>query len=134
MPFQLPEPQPNQGYVEVSALEAGIITMPLMIVIQGAGPTDTSVVPSLAFSLRHKQSGEHLLFDLGVRRDIEALAPRTQWLIEKHMPIQVPQTVEESLEKGGLKREDIKTVILSHLHYDQWVTALLMLGSIMYRY
>ena len=50
------------------------------------------------------------------------------------MPVQVPQTVEESLEKGGLKREGIKTVILSHLHYDQWVTALLMLGSIMYRY
>ncbi len=119
MSFQLPEPQPNQAYVEVSALEAGVITMPLMIVIQGAGPTDTSDIPSLAFSLRHKQSGEHLMFDLGVRRDTDALAPKTQWLIEKYMPVQVPQTVEESLKKGGLSPEDVKTVILSHLHYDQ---------------
>lgn len=119
MSCQLPEPQPNQAYFEVSALEAGIITMPSMFVIQGAGPMDTSVVPSLAFSLRHKPSGEHLLFDLGVRRDTETLPPKTQWLIENYMPVQVPQTVEESLRKGGLDPEEVETVILSHVHYDQ---------------
>lgn len=115
----LPEPKADQAHVEVSALEAGIIKLPLQLFVQGAKPEEISTCPSLAFSLRHKPSKTHLLFDLGLRRDVQKLSPAAQALIAKWMPVEVPQSVDESLRKGGIQPEDVETVILSHLHFDQ---------------
>lgn len=117
--FTLPEPKPDQAYIEVSALEGGVIQLPLWMFVKGASPDEISVCPSLAFSLRHKPSGAHLVFDLGLRRDTSTYAPAVQALIAKYMPCEVPQSVEESLKKGGIDPEQVETVVLSHLHYDQ---------------
>ncbi|OBZ71426.1 N-acyl homoserine lactonase AttM [Grifola frondosa] len=61
----LPNPEPNQAYIHVSALEAGMIHLPS--VSSQRGPL---------------------------------------------------QSVDESLKKGGLDPADVKTIILSHLHFD----------------
>jgi len=36
-------------------------------------------------------------------------------------PVHVPQDVGDSLRKGGVSLEDIQTIILSHIHWDQYV-------------
>ncbi|KAI8986265.1 beta-lactamase-like protein [Trametes punicea] len=114
----LPEPRPDQAYIEVSALEAGIMDLPMHFFIQGATADEVSVCPSLAFSLRHVPSGAHLVFDLGLRRDASSYPPVVQGLVEKWMPYTVPQSVDESLLKGGIDPKDVQTIVLSHLHFD----------------
>ncbi|KAH9850220.1 beta-lactamase-like protein [Lenzites betulinus] len=114
----LPEPQPNQAYVEVSALEAGTLDLPMNFFLMGAPPTEVYACPSLAFSIRHAQSGAHLVFDLGLRRNIASLPPLVQGYVAKVMPYTVPQSVDESLAKGGIDPKDVQTVVVSHVHFD----------------
>ncbi|KAI0762011.1 beta-lactamase-like protein [Trametes elegans] len=114
----LPEPQPDQAYIEVSALEAGNMQLPMHFFVKGAAATDVRSCPSLAFSLRHVPSGKHLVFDLGLRRDSASYPPIVQGIAQTWMPYSVPQTVDESLLKGGIDLKDVKTVVISHVHWD----------------
>ncbi|KAI1789711.1 Metallo-hydrolase/oxidoreductase [Ganoderma leucocontextum] len=116
--YMLPEPRLNQAYVDVSALEAGIIHLPLQLFIKGASPSDVSVCPSLAFFICHIPSGNSVVFDLGLRRDVASYPTVVQEHIAKWMPVTVPQSVDESLAKGGINPKDVQRVILSHLHFD----------------
>ncbi|EGN96612.1 hypothetical protein SERLA73DRAFT_75496 [Serpula lacrymans var. lacrymans S7.3] len=114
----LPPPVSDQAFMEVSALEAGILHMPLQFAIAGASPSDISICPSLAFFLRHSKTEAGLVFDLGIRRDVEGYPPIIQESIKKSVPVAVDQTVSESLSKGGLPAEQVETVVISHLHWD----------------
>jgi glyoxylase-like metal-dependent hydrolase (beta-lactamase superfamily II) len=115
--------------MDVSALEAGMITLPMALYIKGAPLTEVAVCPSIAFILQHSGSGERLVFDLGIPRNTELLPPTVKAVIAKYMPVQVPQDAAESLEKGGLAPVDVNTVILSHLHFDQYVACLVFFVS-----
>ncbi|PIL34914.1 hypothetical protein GSI_02701 [Ganoderma sinense ZZ0214-1] len=115
--FTLPNPDVNQPYIEVSALEAGLLQLIHTRFIAGSQPGESTMCPSLAFLLRHSTSKDLLVFDLGIRRDLESHPPAVQKVIENRI-ITTPQSVEESLRKGGLNPEDVTTVIVSHLHYD----------------
>ncbi|RDB25996.1 hypothetical protein Hypma_006559 [Hypsizygus marmoreus] len=131
----LPAPQPDQAYMSVSALEGGLMQLHLEIFVKGAQPGDVLTVPSLAFLLTHSKSSKRVVFDLGCRRDINAHPPITRGFIERFTPYTVPMDVVESLAKGGLKPEDIETVVISHLHYDHigdhtpFATANFIIGS-----
>lgn len=116
----LPPPSINQAYINVSALEAGIIYLPSHKFIMGASPADVIRCPSLAFLLRHSSSNAQVIFDLGIRKDVENYPPAVEALL-KEMPVEIPQDVSESLEKGGIRPADVETVIVSHLHFDQYV-------------
>lgn len=120
--YTLPDPQPNQPYIRVSALEAGILQLILQKFIAGAQPGESTICPSLAFSLRHSVNDEHLVFDLGIRKNMDAFPPAVQKSIAGRL-ITTPQSVDESLLKGGIDPAGVKTVIVSHLHYDQCVSA-----------
>ncbi|KAJ6498428.1 Metallo-hydrolase/oxidoreductase [Mycena vitilis] len=113
----LPEPAENQPYMQVSALQAGIIHIPVDLVIQGQKRTHRAC-PSLSFYLKHSSSERHFLFDLGLRRDWESYSPETKKHYTTLMPCEVNQSVEESCEKGGLDPAKIERVIISHLHFD----------------
>ncbi|EJF57903.1 Metallo-hydrolase/oxidoreductase [Dichomitus squalens] len=115
--FALPEPKPDQPYIQVSALEAGLLQLIHTRFIAGSKPGEFTMCPSLAFFLRHSTSKEHLVFDLGIRRDLAIHPPAVQKVIANRV-ITTPQSIEESLRKGGMDPADIKTVIVSHLHYD----------------
>lgn len=123
----LPPPSPNQPYIEVSTLLAGLLRLPLEVFV--AGSTSEEIVPNapaFGFFLRHSVTKDQIVFDLGIRRDLESYPPATQRRVGKlFSPTRVPQTVEEILSKGGVKAEDVKTVMLSHLHWDQYVVTLL---------
>lgn len=118
--LSLPTSGANQAYINVSALEAGILRIPLHLFVAGASPSEISVCPSLAFFLRHSESKSQLVFDLGVRRDLENVPPAIRAALEQ-WPVDVPQSVTESLTKGGVEAGDVEVVVLSHLHFDQYV-------------
>ncbi|KAG1741131.1 beta-lactamase-like protein [Suillus lakei] len=117
--MSLPSAAADQAYMNVSALEAGSLRVPLQIVVAGSSPTDFIRNPSLAFLLRHSKSGHHVVFNLGIRRDIVSLPPAVQRRIQ-HFDFQpeVPEDVAESLKAGGTPPERIDTVVISHLHWD----------------
>lgn len=116
--FALPDPDANQAYIEVSALEAGLLQLIHTRFIAGSQPGESTMCPSLAFLLRHSTSKELLVFDLGIRRDLTSHPPIVQEIIADRT-ITTPQSVEDSLRKGGTNPEEVRTVIVSHLHYDQ---------------
>ena len=117
----LPPPVPDQVYIDVSALEAGNINLSIDKIFADTEP-ETVSCPSLAFSLRHSKSGFQIVFDLGTRRDFEGYPPATQKRIKDlcFSPT-VKQNVAESLEKGGVAPDEVDAVIISHLHWDQYV-------------
>ncbi|KAK6983991.1 Lactamase-B domain-containing protein [Favolaschia claudopus] len=113
----LPQPRANQPYMEVSALQAGVIRLPNDLIIQGNART-YQACPSLSFYLKHSQSDRHFIFDLGLRRDWDSYPPETKKHYENLMPCEVPQSVAESCEKGGIDPANVERVIISHLHFD----------------
>ncbi|KAF7333290.1 Lactamase-B domain-containing protein [Mycena sanguinolenta] len=114
----LPAPSANQPYVHISALQAGIIHLPVDLIIQGE-PRVYRPCPSLSFYLAHSASERHnFIFDLGLRKNRDSYPPAALEHFGTLMPWEVPQSVEESCVKGGVKPEEVERVMLSHLHFD----------------
>ncbi|KAJ7453481.1 beta-lactamase-like protein [Mycena latifolia] len=115
----LPKPSENQAYMHVSAMQAGIIHIPVDLIMQGE-PRTMRACPSLSFYLKHSASDRHLIFDLGLRRDFASYSPAVQAHYRTLMPTEVPpgQSVAESCAKGGLDPAAIEMVVISHLHFD----------------
>ena len=71
--------------------------------------------PSFSFLIEH-ESGEKVLFDLGIPKDLSALGPQAAEGLKKGLKeggygIDVVQDVAEALESQGIKRGDINAVI-----------------------
>ncbi|KAF8557811.1 Metallo-hydrolase/oxidoreductase [Imleria badia] len=110
--------------MNVSALEAGHLVLPLDLVLAGAGPYEAMTCPSLSFILQHSKLGKRVVFDLGIRRDVGAYPPAVLESIKDRdddrpgMRALPGQTVDASLIKGGTSPDQIDAVIISHLHWD----------------
>jgi len=117
--MSLPAPAENQAYCTVSALEAGLVDVPLAQIVDTAREDDVARFPCLAFLLRHSTSGETLVFDLGTRKDWEeGLPPALVKAVKRWYTVEVPQDAIESLKKGGYEPSQINYVCLSHVHFD----------------
>lgn len=116
--MSLPPPRDNQAFCDVSALEAGLIGLPLEMFITTSRPGVVALAPSLSFIINHSTNGQKFIFDLGIRRDWENLPPKAVEWVENNFSINVPQTVTESLERGGTHPSEISTICLSHCHFD----------------
>ncbi|KIJ20844.1 hypothetical protein PAXINDRAFT_25650, partial [Paxillus involutus ATCC 200175] len=122
----LPTPQAGQAFTNVSALEAGNLVLPTQYLVAGDAPDEFIDCPSLAFVLTHSKTGTRVVFDLGVRRNIESLPPSLHDYIykqgegegKKGCAVYVEQTADESLIKGGVTPDQIEVIIISHLHFD----------------
>jgi len=123
--MNLPPPGPSQAaYFDVSALEAGKLTVPeALLYVNDPDPDIFHTRPSLSFLLRHHPSGKLIVFDLGVRKDFENCPPAVVELIKQGQvfTVAVDQDVKESLIKGGVDPANVGHVILSHLHWDHHV-------------
>ncbi|KAB2568544.1 Cytochrome P450 monooxygenase mpaDE [Lasiodiplodia theobromae] len=107
--------------VTLSALDAGHLTLPENLFINP--PTTTpplrTTVPSLSFLLHHAPTSTHLLFDLGLKRDVAAYTPAQQHHIAQRQPLITSPDCAASLRAGGLDpATDVDEVILSHVHWD----------------
>jgi glyoxylase-like metal-dependent hydrolase (beta-lactamase superfamily II) len=120
---QLPVSDSNQVFVEVSALNGGWVTLPEKLFVTDVDPNLTKTVPSMCFLISHPKIGgnqhERVVFDLGIKRNMDQYADGMQDHLSKRQPIiNLPDT-KASLEAGGLDcAKDIDYVILSHTHWD----------------
>ncbi|KAG6830368.1 hypothetical protein H0H87_008314 [Tephrocybe sp. NHM501043] len=116
--MSLPTAKDDQAYCDVSALEAGVIGLPLIEFIEA--PADAILLaPSLAFLIQNSQRTDNFVFDLGIRKDWNNYPPNAIALDdENNMDLKVTHDVVESLAKGGLYPKDINTICLSHCHFD----------------
>ena len=75
--------------------------------------------PAYSFLVEHPPSGRKVLWDLGVRRDWENLAPRiVKRIRDGGWQVTVEKGVAELLEEGGVNPGDVDSVIWSHWHWD----------------
>ncbi|KAH8808512.1 beta-lactamase-like protein [Xylogone sp. PMI_703] len=74
--------------------------------------------PAYSFLIEHP-SGRNLLFDLGIRKDWENLAPKLANLIKSGgWKVTIQKGVREILEENGVSAKDIEAIIWSHWHWD----------------
>ncbi|RDX48030.1 Metallo-hydrolase/oxidoreductase [Lentinus brumalis] len=116
--MSLPPPAKDQAYCDVSAFDAGSINMLLGQLVDVAMEGEMTDVPVLSFLLRHSRTGDILLFDLGVRPDVENYSAGARELTRLMDMTLQGRDIPAALEKGGVSRADVKRVVLSHIHFD----------------
>ncbi|KAG8164287.1 hypothetical protein KVR01_006205 [Diaporthe batatas] len=107
--------------VKASALNGGTFTLPLNVFISGALETDQSLVPTLSFLIVHNDDhGQrtNILFDLGLRRNVEDYIAPVRKHIQFRQPMNTLPDVRQSLVDGGVSPSDIAHIIISHVHWD----------------
>ncbi|KAF2276591.1 Metallo-hydrolase/oxidoreductase [Westerdykella ornata] len=108
--------------VSVYALSCGHFTLPEYQFVHPVSKDARKTVPSLAFLLVHTDPNTgratRILFDLGLRRDINRYVAPIQKHIETRQPLTTEPDVVASLAKGGLTPDDIDYIIYSHVHWD----------------
>lgn len=114
--------QSKSVYATVSALEGGQLTLPERLFVTDADPEKSATVPSLCFLIQHPSAtGKEttLVFDLGIKRDLEGYPEPQQIHIQNRQPTILRPDCADSLHKGGLDpAKDIDYVVLSHVHWD----------------
>lgn len=120
----LPTSSSRQIYVTVSPINGGEITLPERYFVTPHDPMRKQTVPSLSFLICHPADNQHgrkpirLLFDLGLRSQLQNYIPQQQAHLNMRMPYRLGPGVAVILQNGGLDPADIDMVILSHVHYD----------------
>lgn len=81
---------------------------------------EVSDAPVYCFLISH--GSEHILFDLGVRRDWENYAPSTVKLVKATTTVRTEQNISEILDSDtsdlDIRSHHITTIIWSHHHFD----------------
>ncbi|KAF7289879.1 Metallo-beta-lactamase superfamily protein [Mycena indigotica] len=72
--------------------------------------------PIFTFYIEHAPTQQHVLFDLGMRKDLENCAPQVSTLLQKAFPVKTD--IVDLIEADGIGRESINAVIWSHSHVD----------------
>lgn len=105
--------------VSLDALSCGHFTLPEYQFIHPVPREARKTVPSLAFLIQHKHpnSGKvtRIVFDLGLRRDIERYSTPIQKHTETRQPLTTYPDVVQNLARGGLTPDDIDYVVYSHV-------------------
>ncbi|KAK4160584.1 putative 3-hydroxyisobutyrate dehydrogenase protein [Cladorrhinum sp. PSN259] len=108
------------AFVTVSALDAGHLTLPESLFVTDANPNKRSTVPSLSFLIQHP-THRNIIFDLGIKRNLEKYTPAQQAHISQRQPTITSPDCAESLRNNSNPldpEKDINYIILSHVHWD----------------
>jgi hypothetical protein len=107
------------GFVDLYALSAGQFTLPEEQFVSDATSAERKTVPSLSFLIQHTcqatRRSTRIVFDLGLRRDINRYSAPIQEHIKTRQPLSTDPDVTKSLARGGLSPDDIDYVIYSHV-------------------
>lgn len=108
----LPQASSNQPTIKVSRLEGGYLDLPSEQFIKPNTANATHFrVPDMCWLLRHP-SGKTMIFDLGMRKDIENFPPGVHKRLQEVIPCKVDEDVFDSLRVGGLDpQKDIDLVL-----------------------
>jgi glyoxylase-like metal-dependent hydrolase (beta-lactamase superfamily II) len=112
-------PSPETVKVQIIDTTSHIAGLDITTFLTPAIPGYTEIhCPAYSFLITHP-FGRKLLFDLGVRKDFENLAPRiTQRMKAGNWRVTVQKGVREQLEENSINRKDIEAIIWSHWHWD----------------
>jgi len=123
--YSLPLSTDDEAYVTISALEGGHLTLSERFFVTAADPEKKTTVPSLCFLIKHPSPGNNgrpttnLVFDLGLKRDLNQYTPAMAAHIHNRQPIITNPDCAGSLRAGGFEpHTDIDIVMLSHIHWD----------------
>jgi glyoxylase-like metal-dependent hydrolase (beta-lactamase superfamily II) len=117
-------------FVTVSALEGGHLTLPERLFVTDADPEKRATVPSLCFLVQHPSPSPaggrnvtRLVFDLGVKRDLNDYTAAQQAHISQRQPVITDPDCAASLRSSRAEApfdpaKDIDLVVLSHVHWD----------------
>lgn len=87
--------------------------------VAGSDPNDIRRVPSMSWLLEHEPTGQKVIFDLGIREDIEKYTPAVFERLQNVIKSEVPEDVYASLAQRCIDPSSaIRAIIFSHLHYD----------------
>ena len=89
------------------------ITMPVSVLMKPPMPYFDTLrhIPSWSFLIEHP-SGRKVLFDLGVRKDWENMAPAIVKMVKKaKWGVEVEKNTIQVLEEGGVQGKHIEAVI-----------------------
>lgn len=104
--------------MQVSALQAGHLTLPERFFVHPSSAVARKTVPSLSFLIEHVQSHSgkitRVIFDLGLRHPSNYPLP-IQNHIKTRQPLSAEPNVVQSLAAGGLSPDNIDFVIYSHV-------------------
>jgi glyoxylase-like metal-dependent hydrolase (beta-lactamase superfamily II) len=126
----MPQATDPRVFVTVSALDGGHLTLPERLFVTDADPEKRATVPSLAFLIQHpspspagSSSVTRLVFDLGVKRDLNGYTPAQREHIAQRQPVITDPDCAASLRTSEAETpldpaKDIDYVILSHVHWD----------------
>ena len=92
--------------------------MLLGMFIDTAGPEETTDIPVLSFLLRHSSSGAAIMFDLGIRPDVENLPSNVRSFTDRMGMVFSGGDVGLALKQGGLDPTAVSHVVFSHIHFD----------------
>ncbi|KAJ2901612.1 hypothetical protein MKZ38_001632 [Zalerion maritima] len=109
------------GQVAISALRGGTFTLPKKLFVSGSADDERTLVPSLSFLLlceSREGKRRRIIFDLGLRRDVDAYTPQLQAHVRNRQPMRTFPDVRQGLLDGNLDPGAIDEVILSHVHWD----------------
>lgn len=119
-----PPESSSEATVEVYALEAGHFSLPERFFVHPASETARRTVPSLCFLIVHRDQETdrqtRIVFDLGLRRDLNRYPPPIQRHVETRQPMITLPDVTASLAAGGLTPDDIDYVMYSHVSDTLW--------------
>ncbi|KAI0028034.1 Metallo-hydrolase/oxidoreductase [Vararia minispora EC-137] len=120
MSSTLPPPRENQTFFTVSALEAGILSFPRDLFLAGTPShiPERWDAPALCFLLRHSATGEYILFDNGIRKDVHRLPPAAQRRVDIFGSFVIVHDAAERVASGGLDPARVSQLVISHAHWD----------------
>ncbi|KAI1123111.1 beta-lactamase-like protein [Nemania abortiva] len=78
---------------------------------------DTMDICSYAFFISHEKLDRHVLFDLGIRNDLENLVPDMKENL-KGVTAEVEKKLVDILRDGGVNLSKIEAAVWSHIHWD----------------
>lgn len=115
----LPEQPSANSKIRLQILSGGYLHLPMKYFVAGSDSNDVRRVPSMSWLLEHEPTGQKVIFDLGIRKDIENYTPAVVERLQSVIKSEVPEDVFTSLaQKHADPQSDIRAVIFSHLHYD----------------
>lgn len=126
-------PSPSHATCNVYLIQAGGLTIPKDLVLLPKPETpngsidrkdtdigETYYAPDYVFLVHHLPSDTQILFDLGIRPDLDSLPPYLKKNVLPSFPCW-PKSPAELLKKWGTKEqqpENVKAVMFSHMHFD----------------
>lgn len=119
MADNLPEQLDANSKIRLQILSGGYLHLPMKYFVAGSDSNDVRRVPSMSWLLEHEPTGQKVIFDLGIRQDIENYTPAVFERLQNVIKSEVSEDVFASLSQKKVDLEsDIRAVIFSHLHYD----------------